>query len=459
MSTKPRNTHWTLRFTEIGVVLLFSATSQAAAQNTSRAKPDTLRIVTEPAVVSPVPVHELARLAEPAALVSATEGAQLAVQKSLQAALELRHAFEPQNVPQDVRIMQNIVSTALSEVKAPELPKSLAGDSTAGRIGAVVSPSGENVYVYSGLRGSSFFGRGDVSGFYMKGYGYIFTVHWPVGSAFALPRVVVTREGQTERVRRSDTRSKDYAAWAGEYRQRLSNALRDVIAGYGSTLHRAQPGESITFLADFGGADSASVTMTVKTSALHGTDVAANRGSIQVSRGQGGMSPSLQKQLQIMSGIIDTSLNPDRSDRGTVWSSYFGGRAQPQYVPGYGVFFRKTARLSTVRAFVRQSTGSARAEVIDSTEAAARKTYKEHLEQLRQKTAEILATYGPTLTALKDGDWVGIYYDVGSAAGLLSGGMDNYLVQARMSDIRQAAAQSDPAAWLAGRLVTNEKEE
>ncbi len=75
------------------------------------------------------------------------------------------------------------------------------------------------------------------------------------------------------------------------------------------------------------------------------------------------------------------------------------------------------------------------------------------------KTGEILATYGPTLTELEDDDWVGIYYDVGSAAALLGGGMDDYLVQARMRDIRQAAAQSDPAAWLAQRLVTNEKEE
>ncbi|MCG6988721.1 MAG: hypothetical protein LJF06_11145 [Gemmatimonadetes bacterium] len=457
MSTKPRTTHRRLRFTEIGVVLLFSATSQAAAQ----AHPDTLRVVTEPAVVSPVPVpvHELVPLAEEAALASTLKTSAAYVD----GALALRHAFEPQNVPQDVRIMQNITSTALSEVKAPELPKSLADDSTGGRIGAVVSSSGDNVYVYSGLRGSSFFGRGDVSGFYMKGYGYIFTVHWPVGSAFALPRVVVTREGRSERVRSDDTRSKDYAAWADGYRRRLSDALRDVIAGYGSTLRRAQPGESITFLADFGGGDSASVTMTVKASALHGTDVEANRGAIQVSRGQDGMSPSLQKQLQIMSGIIDTSLHPGSSDRETYLSNfvgaYFGGRAEPQYVPGYGVFFRKTARLSTARAFVRMSTGSARAEVMDSTEATARKTYRAHLDTLRQKTAEILATYGPTLTALKDDDWVGIYYDVGSAAGLLSGGIDNYLVQARMRDIRQAAGQSNPAAWLDQRLVTNEKEE
>jgi hypothetical protein len=70
---------------------------------------------------------------------------------------------------------------------------------------------------------------------------------------------------------------------------------------------------------------------------------------------------------------------------------------------------------------------------------------------------EILAVYGPTLTELDDDDWVGIYYDVGSAAALLSGGVDDYLVQSRMGDIRQAAGQSDPAAWLEERLVTNER--
>jgi hypothetical protein len=456
MSTKSRSTHGTLRFTEIGVVILFSATSQAAAQATSRARRDTVRVAPAP-VVSPVPVHELVPLTEQAALAST-----LASTQSIEGALALGHVFEPQNVPQDVRIMQNIVNTALSEVKAPELPKSLAGDSAAARTGAIVSSSGEGVYVYSGLRGSSFFGRGDVSGFYMRGYGYIFTVHWPVGSAFALPRIVVANEGRTERIRTDDARSKDFTAWADEYRQRLSDALRDVIAGYGSTLRRAQPGESITFLADFGGGDSASVTMTVKANVLHGTDVEANRGAIQISRGQGGMPPSLQKQIQIMSGIIDTSLHPGDSDRSIYVSdfgTYFGGRAEPQYVPGYGVFFRKTARLSTARAWARVSTGTVRTQVIDSTEATARKAYKAHLDTLRQETAQILATYGPTLTALKDDDWVGIYYDVGSAAGLLSGGMDNYLVQARMRDIRQAAAQSDPTAWLAQRLVTNEKEE
>ena len=95
----------------------------------------------------------------------------------------------------------------------------------------------------------------------------------------------------------------------------------------------------------------------------------------------------------------------------------------------------------------------------DSLDTEARERYRQHLDTLRRKTVEILATYGPTLTELRDDSWVGIYYDVGSAAALLSGGTDNYLVQARMRDIRQAAAQSDPEGWLAQRLVTNEQED
>ncbi len=83
----------------------------------------------------------------------------------------------------------------------------------------------------------------------------------------------------------------------------------------------------------------------------------------------------------------------------------------------------------------------------------------QHLDTLKRKTVEVLAVYGPTLTELKDDDWVGVFYDVGSAAGLLNAGMENYLVQARMGDIRQAAAQSDPEAWLAQRVVTNERDE
>ena len=51
-----------------------------------------------------------------------------------------------------------------------------------------------------------------------------------------------------------------------------------------------------------------------------------------------------------------------------------------------------------------------------------------------------------------------MYYNVGSAAGLLEGGISNFLVQARMADIRQAGNEPEGATWLAERLVTNERQ-
>jgi hypothetical protein len=370
---------------------------------------------------------------------------------------------QPQDVPQDVRIMQTIVSTALSEVEAPETPDEPAADSVAAR-GAWNTARltyGYGAVAYSTAVGLSAFGRGDVSGFYMQGYGYLFTVRWPVGSASSFYNVAVSVQGGTERLRREDIRSgESAAAWAVEYRQRLSDALRDAIAGYGSTLRRAAPGESITFIADFGGGDSEKVTMTVKADALQGSNLATNRGAIQVSAGETGMSERLRTQLRIMSGIIDTSLRPGapaENVQGDAWSVYFGGSAEPQYVPGYGVIFRKNGRMNTARAFVSMPTAALREPAADTVAMAARTTYREHLDTLRHRTVEILAIYGPTLTELNDEDWVGIYYDVGSAAALLTGGVDDYLVQSRMGDIRQAAGQSDPAAWLEERLVTNEK--
>jgi len=267
--------------------------------------------------------------------------------------------------------------------------------------------------------------------------------------------------GRGARLTSEDVLSGPGAQWADEYRRRLSDALRDVIAGYGSTLRRAGAGESITFIADFGGGDAETVTMTVKADALHGSNVEANRDAIQISEGQAGVSERMHTQLEIMSGIIDTSLRPDET-QGALYVSgmgtYFGGSAEAQYVPGYGVIFRKSARMNTARTFADMSSRAFRMTAVDSVDTEARKAYQEHLDTLRRKTGEILATYGPTLTELRDDDWVGIYYAVGSAAALLGGGMDDYLVQARMRDVRQAAAQSDPGAWLAQRLVTNEKD-
>ncbi len=431
-------------------------------------------------------------------------------------------APQQQNVPQDVRIMQTIVSTALSEVRPPEMPQDLAQDSAA--------QGAEGTARELKLR-QALFSRGDVSGFYMQGYGYLFTVNWPVGSTVsrfyrqvavidaatadqqaalaeaaeqleqlrqtqdrtqadtqreqakaqadaqrqqakaeadlqraqekARQAMEQQRQARSERLQRERVRSKADAAWAAEYRRRLTDALRDAIAGYGSTLRRAGPGEAITFIGDFGGGDSANVTMTVKASALQGSNVEANRRVIQVSRGSSGVSDRLRTQLEIMSQIIDTSLRSDASGSfivsGGSWSTYYGGQAEPQYVPGYGVIFRKSARMNTARAFVVVAPRPLREGGVDSAQVAARKSYQAHLDTLRRQTVDLLVTYGPTLTELSGDDWVGIYYDVGPAATLLDGGLEDYLVQARMRDIRQASAQSDPAAWLAQRLVTNEK--
>ncbi len=369
-------------------------------------------------------------------------------------------ASRDQDVPQDVRIMQTIVSTALSQVEAPELPRELARDSAAGRP-ASAKLEANGLYVASG---SSVFRRGDVSGFYMAGYGYLFTVTWPISSMLAF-NAQAAGWARGEKLLAEKVPSGPSAQWAAEYRQRLSDALRDVIAGYGSTLRRAEAGESITFIADFGAGDAGTVTMTVRADALRGSNVETNRGAIRVSQGQADVSERMRTQLKIMSQIIDTALRTgDRDEHLYVANlgTYFGGSADAQHVPGYGVIFRKNARMNTARAFATRALAevpltSIRAADVDSLEAEARGTYREHLDTLKRRSGEILATYGPTLTELEDDDWVGIYYDVGSAAALLAGGMDDYLVQARMGDIRQASAQGDPAGWLGQRLVTNEK--
>ena len=78
---------------------------------------------------------------------------------------------------------------------------------------------------------------------------------------------------------------------------------------------------------------------------------------------------------------------------------------------------------------------------------------------LKEKTAEILTTYGSSMTELKPDEWISIHYDVGGGIQLLQGGPDYFLVQARVSDVREAANRSGEAGvqWLLERLVTNEK--
>ncbi len=113
-------------------------------------------------------------------------------------------SLQPQEVPRDVRIMQTIVRTALSEVEAPELPRELAGDTVSARgmdRGERALSEALGSYAYS--TGTSFSGRGDVSGFYMEGYGYLFTVRWPVSSADAVHAHLAAEEGRVVRPSRS----------------------------------------------------------------------------------------------------------------------------------------------------------------------------------------------------------------------------------------------------------------
>jgi hypothetical protein len=421
---------------------------------------------------------------------------------------------ESAQVPQDIRIMQRIVHTALGEVESPELPAELqpSGDRPERRGAYVYTPADDEAVVMlgemAGARAWSIGGR-DVTGFYMEGYGYLFTVKWQVssrGGRFAAWDVGVDRymelgllaeearraaeERATDEAEaraaaeaeqtlqqereREHERQEAWAAWASEYRDRLANALREVVALYGSTLKRAAPEEAITFIADFGGGDEETVTVSTTRGQLTGASRDENLAAVNLSRGATGVSDTLHTELKIMSEIIDSSLVPE--DTGDSWTyavaydevRYFRGDSSFQHVPGYGVLFRKGARLNIATRLIRDAARGARAsgvnvealrEQLEEGTEEQRQTYTDHLADLKQTTAEVLATYGPTLTELDDSDWVGVFYNVGPAAGLLEGGISNFLVQARMADVRQAGAQADGASWLMARLVTNEKQD
>lgn len=424
----------------------------------------------------------------------------------LQAARSAGAGAEGTQVPQDIRIMQRIVSTALGEVAPPGLPDELkeAAGSPRSSIVFAYNVGGSEVRL-SGLAGGgrtySIVGR-DVTGFYMQGYGYLFTVKWrvaPRGISFlssetAAARVaelsglaVVARRAaaaagatearaageaemalQEER-ERIEERQAAWDQWSAQYRDMLAGALREVVALYGSTLKRATPEESITFIADFGGGDAETVTASVRRGQLTGASRDENLAAVRMATGETGVSGILRTELKIMAEIIDSSLQLEHPVNVLDYAAqvrYFGGDSSYQYVPGYGVLFRKGARLNLATQVLRQwapdriesgvTPQSLRQRMQESNEEQLR-AYSEHLVDLKQKTAEILATYGPTLTEMNDDEWVGVYYDVGLAAGLLDGGITNFLVQARMEDIRQAGGEADGAAWLLARLVTNEK--
>lgn len=442
------------------------------------------------------------------------EIAAQAVAAARQAAVELTYALsstpwgggaEGAQVPQDIRIMQRILGTALGEVEPPELPAVL--EEEVGPEGAsapyAYSFSGSEVTSVRLRAGRATFGGSTVTGFYMRGYGYLFTVKWPmtmshlVGAAAREERSVqlemlaaearrAAGAGRSEASRAAGEAEKAldqqrvklqeqreaWDRWSAQYRDRLADALRGVVATYGSTLNRARPEESITFIADFGGGEAETVTLSVRRGQLTGASREQNLAAVMLAKGETGVSDALRTELKIMAAIIDGSLQGEGTGEWAVVYSgqgWHSGDSAYQYVPGYGVLFRKAARLNLATRVIRQvatpsgaggeiSVQGLRQRIDESTEEQ-RQVYSEHLANLKQQTAEILATYGPTLTEMSDDEWVGVYYDVGSAAGLLEGGISNFLVQARMGDIRQAANQADGPDWLLGRLVTNEKQE
>jgi len=454
------------------------------------------------------------------AQVAAPEQAAARAQESYARALEELTYAQPQvvwsngpegaQVPQDIRIMQRIVQTALGEVEAPALPDGLATETDTSASPRLYTRDGgvSDTTVWVLPRGRSRvynIGGRDVSGFYMQGYGYLFTVKWQVGAggnSFLPARAALARtaelnelvgaarraaatedtvearaageaEAALEQERaRVEERQADLEAWSAQYRDVLAEALRDVVALYGSTLKRAAPDEAITFIADFGGGESETVTVSTFRGDLVGASRDENLAAVRMAKGETGVSDTLRTELKILAEIIESSLQGDRG--GDVWTEYasltrYVGNASPyQYVPGYGALFRKSARLNIATRVVQRVSPSRREpgvevlplrEQIDESTEAQQEYYAQHLAELKQTTAEVLATYGPTLTEMGNDEWVGVFYDVGSAAGLLEGGITNYLVQARMGDVRQAGNEADGAAWLLDRLVTNAKQD
>ena len=83
-------------------------------------------------------------------------------------------SFEGTQVPQDIRIMQRIVRTALGEVEAPELPEGLADDAQASGSGGnfvySVDGSARATLWLAGAGNRTYaIGSRDVTGFYMQG--------------------------------------------------------------------------------------------------------------------------------------------------------------------------------------------------------------------------------------------------------------------------------------------------
>ncbi len=423
-----------------------------------------------------------------------------------------------QQGPPEVRIFNDILKTSLQAVEAPELPDILKPKSAEGELLVVPPSAGTSRSVsrtYTSARNVFFVGEQEVSGFYMKGYGYLFTVRWPIraGSYFGLgsfnasyerlqrqnqslqellqeqargtsagaetlakirEQQATVEEAVKEQQQEAETRARAEETWRAAYRDKLVEALKEAVATYGHTLKQAAPEENITLLAEFDGEDpSSNVTLSVRRSALQGPQNAVRgMAAIRVTKGDTDVNPRLKRQVEIMTGILDTSFEGPEAFTsyviaGSTSQIYTGGSGRSQYVPGYGVIFRKNARMNIMLSVdipVPPAPASQRVETerrlqsnVSSLREKSSESWAEHLVTLKQKSAELLAIYGPTLTELPDEEWVAFYFNVGSSLDLLQGGMDYFLVQARMRDVREAGAKGDAgAAWLLERLVTNE---
>lgn len=432
--------------------------------------------------------------------------------------------------PPEIRIMNRIIKRALAQVEAPEAPESMTsepGDAVSAWSYTIqemnrrlVTTPRPPISISVGTQSSK------VTGFYMNGYGYLFTIRWSTGGTYGM-RLAQTVSGlqvdllqsdlvgglqeqnrQLERLLTQRNRreretaeeaeearakaeeeakkveelnqeqeeiSRKIEAWREEYADRIVEELKKVLATYGHTLHRAATDESITFILEQGDDDSENITLTVERGQLGGPgNIDRSLQAIKVSRGSTEANPELKSQIGIMAEIIDAAFDEDEVSanvfEGYSRGIYYGGEARIQYLPGYGVIFRKNARFSALNIVRRERVvpdeEPARAERLyteavglDVLSEESREKIALHLKELRKKTAEIMAIYGSTMTELNDSEWIGINYDIGSTAEFLQSGTNNYLVLARMSDIREAARQSDGAEWLLSRLVTNEKTE
>jgi hypothetical protein len=451
----------------------------------------------------------------------------------------------PQDPP-EIRIMKRIIQAALEEIEAPELPPELTESADTGY--AFASGTGQSdrtltrtFRVGVPLTLSYSTGSQQVTGFYMEGYGYLFTIRWPIRhsnllSTFAiggtgemvialeaqnraLEDLLIQREARRARAERQAEQAEEAEAdveaeqtaeerrqraealaakleeWQTDFEEVIIEELKQVMATYGHTLARAADDEKITFLFQPSEEEGQNITLSVERGDLSGPDnIDASMRAISVSRGSAESNPALKSQIRIMSEIIDAAFEEDTAGSQNYVISgsgyYFGGAARTQYVPGYGVIFTKSARMNLVTVLqegvpappaapdpdVPPPAASSRAAAGATAERQAREVYRglmslsgqemteasrekllEHFRNLKQKTAEILATYGSTLTELEADEYVVINYEVGSSAGMLQGGVTNYMVLAKMSDVLQARRQSDGAEWLLERLITNEK--